>query len=276
MRVYGHLLICATPIGNLKDITLRVLDVLKEVDIIAAEDTRVTRKLLSTYDIKTSMVSYYEHNVAKRLPELIDRMKDGQNIALVTDSGVPGISDPGFRVITACIEQEIEVEIIPGPSAFISALVVSGLPTDKFFFGGFLPRKEGLRKRGLDQAKHYKATLVFYESPHRIAKTLVNIKEVLGDRRMVLARELTKKYEEVRRGTVSEVIESIDNKRIKGEIVLVVEGATEKRADIDDESIESCLLELIDSGLSKKEAVHSATKSLGLSKRRVFDIAKDL
>lgn len=224
----GKLSVTATPIGNLEDITLRALRILKEADVIAAEDTRVTRRLLARHNIATPMVSFFEHNEIKRLPELIGRMKDGDRVALVSDAGTPGISDPGFRLVKACVDEGIDIEVIPGPSAAIAAMSVSGLPTDRFLFLGFLPRKDGERRRFLESLREERGTIVVYESPHRALKTLIAIHDVLGDRPVALARELTKKFEEVKRGTAAEILTEIEEKKLKGEITIVIGGKLKK------------------------------------------------
>jgi 16S rRNA (cytidine1402-2'-O)-methyltransferase len=224
----GKLFVTATPIGNLEDITLRALRVLKEADIIAAEDTRITRKLLNRYEIKTPLTSLYEHNEKSRIPELVNKIKGGAQVAQVSDAGMPGISDPGYRLIKACLEDGLPVEVIPGPTALVNALVMSGLPTDRFLFIGFLPPKAGGRRKLLEEIKEERGTLVFYESPHRVKKTLDDIAEIIPDRPVVLARELTKMFEETIRGTAAEVLEKIGEKNVKGEIVLVVGGKTRK------------------------------------------------
>jgi len=221
----GTLYIVPTPIGNLEDITLRALRTLQEVDLIACEDTRVTARLLQHYHIHTPRTSYHEHNERKKTPWLIEQLKQGKNIALVSDAGTPGISDPGYPLIRACIEAEIPIEPLPGPTAFVPALVASGLPTHRFAFEGFLPAKKGRKKR-LNALKEEERTLIFYESPHRLVKTLETFVTVFGpDRPAAVVRELTKKHEEIRRGTLSELYSYFAGKsRIRGEIVLIVGG----------------------------------------------------
>ncbi len=201
----GVLLVCATPIGNLGDVTLRVLDALRTADVIAAEDTRVTRKLLSRYDIHTPLEPYHEHNRVVRTPELVARIERGERIALVSDAGTPGISDPGEHLVDACLETGVRVEVLPGASAIPTALVASGLPTDAFYFGGFLPRKAGERARVLERLRELDATLVFYESPGRTAATLASLAAAFAGRRAALARELTKIHEEVARAEIGEL-----------------------------------------------------------------------
>lgn len=218
----GTLYIVATPIGNLEDITLRALRILKEADLIAAEDTRHTRKLLSHYNIHTPLTSYYEHKRISKGKYLIKCLKEGKSIALVSDSGSPGISDPGAFIIKEAIEEGIIVTSIPGPSAVISSLTLSGLPTDGFLFLGFLPRKKGKIKRELNKVFLCEKTLIFYESHYRVKTTLEVVKEVLGMAQIVIVRELTKKFEEIIRGNIDEVIEKIKGKPLKGEIVVLV------------------------------------------------------
>jgi 16S rRNA (cytidine1402-2'-O)-methyltransferase len=218
------LYLVATPIGNLEDITLRALRVLKEVDLIACEDTRQTQKLLNHYAIATRTTSYHEHNEAERSAELVKEMQEGASIALVTDAGMPGISDPGYRLITLAIQHDLPVVPVPGASAFLAALVASGLATDSFRFNGFLPAKRGERRAALEQIKNSSRTQVFYEAPHRIVETLTDIVEVLGSvRNVVIAREVTKLHEEFLRGTAGEVLENLKAREsVKGEITLLI------------------------------------------------------
>ncbi|MEO0091951.1 MAG: 16S rRNA (cytidine(1402)-2'-O)-methyltransferase [candidate division WOR-3 bacterium] len=218
------LYIISTPIGNLRDITLRALDVLRKVDFIACEDTRHTGLLLKHYNIKNNLISFYEYNKKSRTSEIIKMIKQGAKVGLVSDAGTPGISDPGFYLIRAAIAENILVTAIPGPSALLSAIVISGLPSDRFVFEGFLPKREGRKRKKLMELKDESRTMVFYDSPHRIIKSLITIQEIFGDRKIVLARELTKKFETVLRGNISEIISQLSDKKIKGEIVLVVAG----------------------------------------------------
>jgi len=220
--------VVSTPIGNLEDITLRALRILKEVDLIAAEDTRRTGLLLKHFGIETPLTSYFEGNELKKGEWLMTRLKEGDRIALVSDAGTPGISDPGYRLVRLAIENEIPVIPIPGPSAIITALSTSGLPTDAFLFKGFLPHKSKRRREILQEVKEARETLIFYESPHRITQTLNDMVEILGDREMVLARELTKRYEDILRGKVSQIIEQLKGKKLKGEITLIVSGKRRK------------------------------------------------
>jgi len=220
----GTLYIVSTPIGNLEDITLRALRILKEADLIGAEDTRHTGLFLKRFGIQTPLTSYFQGNELKKKEFILSRLKQGHPVALVSDAGTPGISDPGFRLIQTAISNQIPIVPIPGPSAVIAALSVSGLPTDAFLFRGFLPHKSKKRRDWLNELKGIKETLIFYESPHRILETLKDILEILGDREMVITRELTKVYEEILRGKVSEIQTQIGERRLKGEITLVISG----------------------------------------------------
>ncbi len=224
----GTLYVVSTPIGNLEDMTLRALRILKEVDLIAAEDTRLTGLLLKHFGIQKPMTSYFEGNELKKREWILSQLKQGNRIALVSDAGTPGISDPGFRLVQLAIENQIQVIPIPGPSALITALSVSGLPTDAFIFKGFLPHKSKKRRDLLKALEGVRETLIFYESPHRMAETLKDILEIFGDRKMALTRELTKVYEEVLRGKVTETLEHIGKRHLKGEMTLVVSGKTRK------------------------------------------------
>ncbi len=219
----GTLYIVSTPIGNLEDITFRAVKILSGVDLIAAEDTRKTKILLDHYSIQKELISYFQFNEAKRTPELIEALKSGSSIAIVSDAGTPGISDPAYRLVRAAIDNGINIIPIPGASALLAALVVSGLPTDGFVFEGFLPHKKGRRTK-LEQLKAESRTLILYESPHRILKTLQQLQETFGDRQVAVAREITKKFEEIFRGTLSDALNYFSSKSIKGEFVLVVKG----------------------------------------------------
>ncbi|MBI1804936.1 MAG: 16S rRNA (cytidine(1402)-2'-O)-methyltransferase [Ignavibacteriae bacterium] len=220
----GTLCIVSTPIGNLDDITLRAIKILSSVDLIAAEDTRTTKILLNHFHIQKPLVSYFSYNEARRTPELIDKLKDGCTIALVSDAGTPGISDPSYRVIRAALDEKLPVVAIPGPSAFLPALISSGLPMDRFIFEGFLPVKKG-RKTVLEKLRSEERTIILYESPHRLPRTLHDLLETLGDRQISVSRELTKKFEETVRGSISSVILHFTTHTIRGEFVLVVAGA---------------------------------------------------
>ena len=224
----GTLYIVSTPIGNMEDITLRALRILKEVDLIAAEDTRRAGLLLKHFSIQTSLTSYFEGNELKKREFILAKLQEGKNVALISDAGTPGISDPGFRLIQLAIENQLVIVPIPGSSAAITALSVSGLPTDAFLFKGFLPHKTKKRKDLLRELENVRETLVLYESPHRILETLSDILEIFGDREIVLTRELTKVYEEIIRGKVSEILNQVGDRTLKGEITLVISGKTKK------------------------------------------------
>ncbi len=224
MEARGKLFLVSTPIGNLKDITLRALDVLRSVDWIACEDTRQTRKLLAHYDIRVPVTSFHDHTFRSKLDSLVRDAREGKNIALVTDGGTPLVSDPGFPLVREAITQDVTVEVVPGPAAFLAALVASGIPCEKFVFEGFLPQKDLARRKALEEVREEKRTLVFYESPHRIVKSLKAMIEILGDRPACLAREITKKFEEYIRGRLSEILEEILKRGKLGEIVVVIEG----------------------------------------------------
>ena len=220
----GTLYIVSTPIGNLEDMTFRGIRVLKEVTLIAAEDTRHTRKLLSHYDIHTPMISFFEGNEEKRILQIITRINGGENIALVSDAGTPAISDPGFKLVRAAIQNSIKVEAIPGPSAAITALAVAGLPTDQFTFVGFLPDKEGKRLSKLTELAKINHTIVFYVSKWKIKKVIEDMLKIFGDRIAVMCRELTKVHEDIKRGTLSELLTYVSSKEVKGEVTLIVGG----------------------------------------------------
>lgn len=217
----GILYIVATPIGNLGDITYRAVDILKSVAVVAAEDTRHTRKLLNHYSISVPTISYYEHNKFTRIPRIMSTLSEGNSVALVTDAGTPGISDPAYKLIRAAIDEDHSIETVPGPSAAIAGLVVSGLPTDRFLFEGFLPSKKG-RKARLKKLRDFQGTLVFFESPHRLVRTLNDIEEIIGERPAAAAREMTKLHEEVIRGTVTELKLHFTKNKPKGEFTLMV------------------------------------------------------
>lgn len=274
----GTLYLVATPIGNLKDITLRALDVLGDVDVIACEDTRHTRKLLNHYGINGKTISYHEHNEATRAPELIDRMLNGQSIALVSDAGTPAIADPGFRLVQTTADAGIQVISIPGPVAFVTAIVATGLPTDAIHFGGFLPSKKGERRKRLEECADISATLVFYEAPHRLAKSLADCLDVLGDRKVVVARELTKIHEGIVRGTLSELAARYSASPVKGELVLIIDRSHESKSDAfrrsfagDQTTLEKRIRDLVErEGLDKKAALKKAAKEFGLSRSEAY------
>lgn len=276
----GTLYICATPIGNLEDITLRALRVLKEVDLIAAEDTRHTRKLLSHYEIKTPLTSYYEHNARQKGPYLLEQLLQGKNIALVSDAGTPGISDPGSLLVQEAIKAQIPVVPVPGATAFVAALCVSGLPTDKFVFEGFLPRKDKERTKQLENLISEERTLIFYEAPHRLLATLKSIGEVMPDRRLVVARELTKQYEEILRGTPEELYHHFAENSPRGEFTLILQGRTgeeeQEETGIQEEILDPVTLvaDLEKQGLHWRDAIKEAARRLGVPKREVYQAVK--
>lgn len=235
----GTLYIVSTPIGNLEDITLRAVRVLKEVGVIAAEDTRHTKQLCAHFGIATPLTSYHDFNKEEKTAVLLERLRSGADVALVSDAGTPVISDPGYFLITRSIEAGIRVVPVPGPSAALAALAASGLPTDCFRFEGFLPRKDGPRSKRLESLREDSASLILFESPHRIGKLLASLRSILGNRRAVLARELTKRFEDFRRGTLDELLAHVQSRPPKGEITLVVEGASKrKRSDREDNPLE--------------------------------------
>ena len=270
----GTLYLIATPIGNLEDITHRAVRLLREVDLIACEDTRHTKKLLNHYGINTKTVSYHEHNERERALELMERLKSGADVAVVSDAGTPGISDPGFRLARIAIDNDVHVVPVPGASALISALVASGLPTDEFFFGGFLPARSGARRARLAELCSLPATLIFYEGPHRIAATLKDAQEILGERQAVVARELTKMHEEIARGSLSELavrFSSAENAR--GEMVLIIDRTLiqgETARDKSTASIGELVSEFEAKGLDHRAALKKAARELGLSRDEAY------
>ena len=270
----GRLYIVSTPIGNLEDITLRAIRILKEIAIIAAEDTRHTQKLLNHYQIATHQTSYHDHNKEEKAEILISKIKDGKDVALVCDAGTPGISDPGYYLIKRSIEESIQIVPIPGVSAVIAGLSVSGLPTDRFVFEGFLPKGKAGHKylKGLEKEER---TIILYESPHRFIKTLKAIYDILGNRRIVVGRELTKLHEEIARGKAQEIISAFENKKIKGEITIIIDGVdsgahppapTEIAHDIQ-KTIEEIIKK---ENVSKSAAARIAAKRLGISKKEAY------
>ena len=268
----GTLYLVATPIGNLADITHRALQVLKDVDVIACEDTRHTHKLLQHYGITTKTISYHQHNEQQRASHLLDLLKQGSDVAVVSDAGTPSISDPGFRLVRAAIENDVTVVPVPGPSALISALVAAGLPTDEFFFAGFLPSRSNARRTRLGELKTVPGTLIFYEAPHRLAQTLKDAYEMLGEREAVVARELTKLHEEIKRGRLSELARVyVDEENTRGEIVVLIdrnvigESVSETHASV---------AELVDrfeqAGLDHRAALKKAARELRLSRAEAY------
>lgn len=272
----GTLFIVATPIGNLEDITLRAIRVLKEVDLIAAEDTRHTRHLLDRYQIDTQMTSYHDHNKEEKGPVLVARLVEGKNLALVSDAGTPGISDPGYFLINLAIDQNIPIVPVPGPAAAIAALSISGLPTDSFVFEGFLPSKQTARIKRLREISKEERTIIFYEAPHKIIKTIEDMLEVLGDRRTVVTRELTKIHEETLRGTLSDILKQLKKRAIKGEFTIILHGASPEpeKKDIDTAGYLKNLM--LHRGLTKKEAIAAAAEELGISKKEVYKVSLNI
>jgi 16S rRNA (cytidine1402-2'-O)-methyltransferase len=270
----GCLYLVATPIGNLEDITLRALRILKEANEIACEDTRHTQKLLNHYNISRPLVSYHEHNEMTRAPELVVLMEDGGRIALVSDAGMPLVSDPGFRLVTLCLRHRIPVIPVPGPSALLAALSASGLPNEEFLFAGFLPARSGERRRALERLRIEDRTIILYEAPHRIEETLADAREILGERPACLAREVTKLHEEFRRGLLSEISASLSERPARGEITLLIgSAAAEDRSALRDtaQSLAERVDELIrQAKLDRKEALKLAAKERGLTKRAAY------
>ena len=267
---YGKLYLVATPIGNLDDMTFRAIQTLKEVDWIAAEDTRNTGLLLKHFDISTKQISFHEHNAKEKIPDLIDSLKAGQSIAQVSDAGLPSISDPGHDLVKAAIEEEIAVVTVPGASAGISALIASGLAPQPHIFYGFLPRKSGHQKQFFQAKKDYPETQIFYESPHRVANTLENMLKVYGDRSVVLVRELTKIYEEYKRGNISELLESIADTPLKGECLLIVEGASQDEEEKDEEGLFLEIQSRIQQGMKRNQAIKEVAKLYQRNKSQLY------
>jgi len=270
----GTLYVVATPIGNLADLTHRAIQILNDVNLIACEDTRHTRKLLQHYGITTRTVSYHEHNEQQRAAELIELLKEGKDVGVVSDAGTPGISDPGFRLVRLAIEQSVPVVSVPGPSALITALVSSGLPTDEFFFGGFLPARSGARQARLNELRSVPSTLIFYEAPHRLAATLKDAREILGEREAVVARELTKLHEEVRRGRLSELATHYSvEENPRGEIVLLIDRNTiqmDAHASDPTKTVVALVQGFENDGLDHRAALKKAARELGLSRAEAY------
>ena len=272
----GTLYIVATPIGNLEDITARALRVLRKVDTIACEDTRHTRALLNRFDLATRTISYHEHNERERATELCHQLEDGKNVAVVSDAGTPLISDPGFRIVALAIEHGIQVISIPGPAAFVVALAASGLPSDQFFFAGFLPARAGARRAKLEELRAVSATLIFYEAPHRIAATLKDALNVLGDRKAVVARELTKLHEEFTRGTLSELASRFGEHVARGEMVLLISGANQSQSPAKDnveatpQRLAARVNELEREGVDSRAALKKAAGEFGLKRAEAY------
>lgn len=267
------LYIVATPIGNLEDVTLRALRILKEVHWIAAEDTRRTKKLLNAYGIRTPLVSLYDQTERSRTPSLIRRLQEGQDIAYVADAGTPGISDPGYVLVNGAIQAGIPVVPVPGPTASIAALCVSGLPMNRFLFAGFLPARPPARRRFLESLKAEEGTLLFYESPTRLRESIRDMASVLGDRKAVVARELTKIHEEILRGTLGTLLEFLSAREVKGEVVVLVDGCPDSAGDVTDESILRVLEEARRRGIqSSRDLATEACRCLGIPKKRAYGL----
>lgn len=272
----GKLYLCATPIGNLEDITLRVLRTLKEVDLIAAEDTRNSIHLLNHFDIKTPLTSYHEYNKVDKAYQLVEKMRLGANIALITDAGTPGISDPGEELVKICYEQGIEVTSLPGAAACITALTLSGLPTRRFSFEAFLPKEKKERRRILEELKNDTRTLIIYEAPHHLVQTLEELLAALGDRRITVCRELTKKFETAYRTTFSEAIAYYQAEGVRGECVIVIEGkdvqelVEEKQQSWESMSLTDHMNHYMSQGMSQKDAMKAVAKDRGVGKRDIY------
>lgn len=270
----GILYLVATPIGNLKDITFRAIETLQTVDLIAAEDTRHTVKLLNHYDIKTPTISYHQHNYQQRGEELLNKLKQGLNIALVTDAGTPAISDPGYHLVLACIEADINIIPIPGAIAAINGLIASGLTTERFCFEGFLPNKKKLKDNLLESLQREKRTMIFYEAPHRLRKTLMDFAQFFGqNRKITLARELTKLHENFWRGTIQESMELYQKQEPKGEYTIIIEGNLEtEEITLTEAEIKQEMKKLIDGGMTKSEASQHLAKRCHLSRREIYQL----
>ena len=272
----GKIYLVPTPIGNLGDITLRALEVLKSVDLIAAEDTRQSLKLLNHFNIKKSLISYHKHNEQGKSEELIERVRNGENIAVISDAGTPGISDPGGIVLKKCIENGIDVEVLPGATAFTTAIIYSGLDTSAFIFRGFLPRENKEKKEFVESLKDRRETIIFYESPYRVIDTLTFLKENFGNRNIAVCRELTKLHEEIYRGSLEEAICYFNDNIPKGEFVLVLQGKSleeirnENVAKWEDMSIKDHIIYFINQGMSKKDAIKQVSKDRELPKSEVY------
>ncbi len=275
----GKLYICPTPIGNLEDITYRTLRILKEVDLIAAEDTRHSIKLLNHFEISKPLTSYHEHNKDSKGDYLINKLIDGENIALISDAGMPGISDPGEEIIKQAIQNNIEIEVLPGATAFVTALVGSGMDTHRFVFEGFLDRDKKVRKAQLEELKEESITIIFYESPHRLKDTLKDMLKILGNRNISINRELTKKYQEIIREHIETTIKIFEEKEVRGEFVLIVEGfhgEKSKKENYDGLTDREYVLKLIESGMNKKDAIKIVCKDRKLKKDVVYKQVLDL
>ncbi|WP_074639550.1 16S rRNA (cytidine(1402)-2'-O)-methyltransferase [Streptococcus equinus] len=270
---YGTLYLVPTPIGNLQDMTFRAVDTLKNVDFICAEDTRNTGLLLKHFEISVKQISFHEHNAYEKIPELIELLKDGKNLAQVSDAGMPSISDPGHDLVKAAIAEDITVVALPGASAGITALIASGLAPQPHIFYGFLPRKSGQQKEFFESKKAYPETQIFYESPYRVADTLENMLSVYGDRKVVLVRELTKLYEEYQRGQISEILDYIAENPLKGECLLIVSGQdeTELSEAAEDLNPAELVANLVEAGEKPNQAIKKIAKTYGLNRQEVYN-----
>ncbi len=269
----GKLILVGTPIGNLEDMSPRALRTLEEADVVACEDSRRTKKLLTHFGTRVKeLVVYNDGNERRKAGALVDRIAKGKTVALVSDAGMPGLSDPGYRLVQACVEADLPVEVIPGPTASVSALAVSGLPPGRFVFEGFLPRKKGDRQRRIAELVSETRTIVLFESPHRVADSLKDLYDGLGDRPAALVRELTKIYESATRGSLSELLERANEEPPRGEIVLVIGGAIhDDKPDVSSEELAARARALMDQGVERKEALSQVAREAGVSKREVFD-----
>ena len=268
----GSLYIVPTPIGNLEDMTFRAVRVLKELDLIAAEDTRHTQVLLNHYDIRTAVTSYHEHNEGAKARELVEQLRQGRSIALLSDAGTPMISDPGYRLVVEAIRAGVQVIPLPGPSAVTAALSAAGLPTDRFDFEGFLPAKKSERRTALEALKKDTKTLIFYEAPHRLKETLADMAEIFGDRQVAIGREISKVHEEFLRGALREILATVEQQTVRGEITLVVQGAT-SGAPVSEEGVISEIRQLAENGMRVKEISELVGAHHGISKREVYRLA---
>ncbi|GBG96474.1 16S rRNA (cytidine(1402)-2'-O)-methyltransferase [Lactococcus termiticola] len=277
-KASGKLFLVPTPIGNMQDMTLRALETLKTVELIAAEDTRNTQKLLNHFDIKVGQESFHEHNAKEKIPKLLDILKSGRSIAQVSDAGMPSISDPGQDLVKAAIQEDIDVVALPGPSAGITALIASGLVPQPHIFYGFLPRKASEQKKFFESKRYYPETQIFYESPFRLGDTLKNMQAIYGDREAVLVRELTKIYEEYRRGSISALIESLSTDLVKGECLLIVSGFSGEVPNMEEEAL-SPLEEVqskIDAGMKPNQAIKEVAKKRDLVRQELYQAYHDL
>lgn len=278
----GKLYLVPTPIGNLKDITLRALEVLENADIVAAEDTRQTIKLLNHFNLKKTLIAYHMHNEQGKSDEILERLRSGENIALVSDAGMPGISDPGSIIVKKCIEEGLDFEVLPGATAFATALIYSGLDSSAFMFKGFIPRDNKSRNILVEELKDRKETLIFYEAPHRLLSTLDFLLKNFGDRNIAVCRELTKLHEEIIRGKLSEVLRHFIDNSPRGEFVLVLDGLSEeeiekeKRAEFEELSIEEHIVKYINEGLSKKDAIKKVAKDRKLPKNEIYKYSTNI